>query len=650
MVRVRTRSLTVACIAGACTTGMMGSGVFFPSMASGHEGTITINLPGRGGAPGDSITIPDDRPIYAILVSGYARNYEFDEVHFFNFAKFLMERGAYVHIAWWNNLLAPYMARPLHDSGSQPGDLVADAGGFVPVPGLDGQFSEKADPEEDVQFQADAEAMLRAIRARNPSALLILAGHSMGGGSVARLGAHTDVTLDILAPIDPVENRSKPIGRTGTHEYNWTRWRATREGFLGYKTHDCAERNFLGICTCELDFTCGEPGTCIGVGDWHDVPPVIGLYLDSAAPVACPGPFVHNPPKRRFDANVVNLYHRYQKEAAFPFDFRQDERFGRNTPPGGSSSQAAVDTCAVGRDPIDESVFCAPDDGHGEIVGYRGAAVPPPPLGVQMQQWPDRGDASGRKRLLEEMVDAPANWSHRPVNPDLCLVSRGLVALVAGMNLPPHADAGPDQEVNCEGAETSVTLDGSMSSDPDDDELAFTWTGTFGTVHGETATVDLPIGVHEISLRVDDGRGRFDVDTTVVTVPDNGAPELVITLSPDHLWPPNHKLVEITATVEARDCSGIESIELVSITSNEPDDGHGDGNTQGDIQGAALLTDDRSFLLRAERQGSGTGRVYTVTYRAVDTTGRATESQAEVAVDHDRRPSQPKQSRLPTGR
>lgn len=619
----------------AIVVGGMTAGGAVPAL--GHEGTITIHLPGVGGAPADSITIPDDRPIYAILVSGYERNGDFDEIHFYNFAKFLMQRGAYVHVAWWNNLLAPYMARPLHQSDSSPGDIVTDIGGFVPVPGLDGQFSEKAIPEDDFQFQADARAMVRAIRSHNPSAIIILAGHSMGGGAVARFGAQIDVVVDLLAPIDPVENRSKPVGRAGTKEYNWTRWRVTREGFLGYKTRDCRDRNLVGICTCAKDFTgmCEDQSECIGVGDWEDVPPLIGLYPATLAPVACPGPHVHNPPRRRFGSNIVHLYHRYQKEALFPFDFLADEFFVHTPPPGGSSSQAAVDTCALGVDPIDGSL-CAPDDGHGEIVGYRG--VVPQPRGVRMRNWPPPGDVAGRESLFKQIPSSPSNWSHQPENPDLCLVSPGLIVLVAGMNLPPHADAGPDQELECEGVLTEVTLDGSMSSDPDGDVLTFTWTGPFGTAEGEVVTVELPVGTHEITLNVDDGRGRFDVDTTVVTIQDTGAPELHVTLVPDRLWPPNHQLVEIEAVIEAHDCSGIEAVELVSITSNEPDDGPGQGKHADDIQGADLLTDDRSFYLRAERSGRGTGRVYTVTYRATDITGLATETTAEVVVPHDQLP------------
>ena len=65
-----------------------------------------------------------------------------------------------------------------------------------------------------------------------------------------------------------------------------------------------------------------------------------------------------------------------------------------------------------------------------------------------------------------------------------------------------------------------------------------------------------------------------------------------------------------------------------------PDEGLGDGDTQGDIQGAAFGTPDTSFLLRAERSGTGSGRVYTVVYTASDKTGNTAQATAIVRIPH----------------
>lgn len=72
------------------------------------------------------------------------------------------------------------------------------------------------------------------------------------------------------------------------------------------------------------------------------------------------------------------------------------------------------------------------------------------------------------------------------------------------------------------------------------------------------------------------------------------------------------------------------------MTSSEPDNGPGDGNTTGDITGADLGTDDRSFQLRAERSGSGSGRTYTVVYKATDASGNVATASATVFIPKSR--------------
>lgn len=111
---------------------------------------------------------------------------------------------------------------------------------------------------------------------------------------------------------------------------------------------------------------------------------------------------------------------------------------------------------------------------------------------------------------------------------------------------------------------------------------------------------------------------------STVGVADTVAPQITVAVSPQVLWPPNHKLVAITAVVTVSDrCDPSISFRLVSVTSSEPDDGLGDGDTSGDIQGAELGTADTSFALRAERSGAGSGRTYTIVYGTSDGAGNA---------------------------
>lgn len=120
-------------------------------------------------------------------------------------------------------------------------------------------------------------------------------------------------------------------------------------------------------------------------------------------------------------------------------------------------------------------------------------------------------------------------------------------------------------------------------------------------------------------------------------VNDTTPPTIQVSVSPSVLWPPNHQMVQITATITVHDDQDPNpTVELVSITANEPVNGKGDGNTDPDIDGAAFGTDDRTFFLRAERSGTGTGRIYTITYRARDAAGNTATATATVTVPHDR--------------
>ncbi|CAM3376619.1 pectinesterase family protein [Marinicrinis lubricantis] len=118
---------------------------------------------------------------------------------------------------------------------------------------------------------------------------------------------------------------------------------------------------------------------------------------------------------------------------------------------------------------------------------------------------------------------------------------------------------------------------------------------------------------------------------------ENVKPKLQLKADKKMLTPPNHKMVPVRITATAEDSgSGIAKIELISVTSNEPDNGRGDGNTVDDIQGADYGTNDTEILLRAERSGRGKDRIYTITYRATDHAGNETTSSIEVRVPHGR--------------
>jgi hypothetical protein len=105
------------------------------------------------------------------------------------------------------------------------------------------------------------------------------------------------------------------------------------------------------------------------------------------------------------------------------------------------------------------------------------------------------------------------------------------------------------------------------------------------------------------------------------------------TASPNLLWPPNHKMVPVRVRFTTQgNCKEGLSCKITSVSSNEPVNGLGDGDTAPDW----AITGDLSVNLRAERSGTGSGRVYTITLTCTDVLGNSSTGTANVTVPHDR--------------
>lgn len=117
---------------------------------------------------------------------------------------------------------------------------------------------------------------------------------------------------------------------------------------------------------------------------------------------------------------------------------------------------------------------------------------------------------------------------------------------------------------------------------------------------------------------------------------DATPPEITFETVNTTLWPPNHKMRLVLSDISANDNIDENPTLTVSVESNERLNGLGDGNTDEDWQIIQAADDSYDVYVRAERNGNGSGRTYTVTITAEDASGNVAEEQVEVQVVRDR--------------
>jgi len=244
--------------------------------------------------------------------------------------------------------------------------------------------------------------------------------------------------------------------------------------------------------------------------------------------------------------------------------------------------------------------------------------------------------------MLTGGVGGPVNLTFQLTVSDNALTGSTFVTVaVDQVDHAPTANAGSSQTVN---VNTLVTLDGSLSSDPDNDPIvSYTWTQiagptvTLNTSNPAKPTFTAPNITNTtpltFSLVVSDGMlsSTNTAQVTITVVNENlacnaAAPSTAL------LWPPDHRMVSVSI-VGLTDPAGVPpTITITKVTSDEPTNGQGDGDTAID----AVIQSNGSVLLRSERSGNGDGRVYTITYTATTPLGTGCiNNTVKVGVPHD---------------
>ena len=151
------------------------------------------------------------------------------------------------------------------------------------------------------------------------------------------------------------------------------------------------------------------------------------------------------------------------------------------------------------------------------------------------------------------------------------------------------------------------------------------------TVQNPPAGV-FPLGTTTVAYTATDQVGHQAACTSTITVVDTTGPTIGgVTASPNVLWPANHKFVPVTIGVTASDtCTGATpSCHVTAVSVNEPVNASSGSPFQ--------ITGPLSLNLLAERNGNGTGRVYSVDVQCADAAGNVAVKTVTVSVPHDQR-------------
>lgn len=137
------------------------------------------------------------------------------------------------------------------------------------------------------------------------------------------------------------------------------------------------------------------------------------------------------------------------------------------------------------------------------------------------------------------------------------------------------------------------------------------------------------IGTTVVTCTASDQAGNEGTASFTVSVSDTVPPVITSTTpSTGSLWPPNHQMVPVTVSVAATDnVTAAPACTITGVTSNEPQNGLGDGDTPNDWQISGL-----TVQLRSERSGKGDGRTYTIAVECSDSAGNTTASSTTVSV------------------
>ena len=227
---------------------------------------------------------------------------------------------------------------------------------------------------------------------------------------------------------------------------------------------------------------------------------------------------------------------------------------------------------------------------------------------------------------------------------DLAVVKTGPALVTEGHDLTYHLEATNNGPANATGVVVTDTLPTNstfVSASAGCTEAAGVVTCTVGNLaSGASAGFDITVTAGSAGTSLTDTASisgdQFDPNSanntsTLVTELNHNPICTSVTGGPD-LWPPNHKLRLVSLTGATDPDGDPVTLTVTGATQDEALNGLGDGDTSPD---ATLGPASNQVNLRAERSGTGDGRVYRISFTGSDGRGGTCADTAIVGVPHD---------------